>query len=223
MRIINVLGISLTDYLLKEALEKVDIFLRNGALNTVLYLNTRLMVAAGKDESLRTWIEKADMTVLGDEETLRQSGITTRNRIHEVQEFSFLKEALNIVCRDHDSLYLVADTQQELKLLEHDIDLLHPGLFISGQGIFGDDGNINAQTINEINDIVPIMIIMRMPYQYEQRLMGDSALINSELVIGLPDDFNIGNRKESFYDRFIRRTYQKLLRRLVSEYEKDKN
>ena len=223
MRKINVLGISITDYYLKEALSRMDIFLRNGALNTVLYLNTRLLVAAGQDESLRNWIEQADMTICGDQETLKQSGITARNRVHEVQEFTFLRESLIKVRRHRDSLYLVADTEEELHLLEHDIDLLEPGLPISGQGLFGDDGDGNAQTINQINDIVPTMIIMRMPYPYEQRLMADCALINSEVVIGLHDDLNFGNRKESFYDRFIRRTYQKLLRRLVNEYEKDKN
>ncbi len=223
MRKINLLGLQLSDVTLSESVDQMRVFLKNGAMNTVLYLNTKLLVAASRDEQLSDWIESADMVICGEKELLGQIGITSKSRLHEAETFEHLKYFLEMLKSSGSSLYLVADTGSALKALEKDIEALCPEIAISGMNLFGDDGNLNSITINEINGIVPTMIIMRMPYAYEKRLIGDGALINSEAVIGLPEDLNIAASHEGIYEKLIRKVYIKVFKSRISEYSKKEN
>lgn len=218
MREINVLGIRLKDYSLKEELKLMDVYLKNGAMNTVIYLNTRLMVEAGADEELKKWIEEADLTVCGDEEVIRQMGIASYGRLYDAENMMFLSESLRGLNAKKASLFIIADNEQNLAELKKDIDMLCPEISISGEGIFGNDGNVNAQTINKINDLVPSMIILKMPFIFQKKLMNEGSLINSEVVIGIPEDMNI-SRREGFYEKIIRRVYRKVFIRKITEYK----
>ena len=78
MQTINVLGVTLRSYSLKEAMAQTDSFLRNGALNTIVNLSADMLVEAGKDESYRQFLEEADMTVLDDRETRAALGLSLK-------------------------------------------------------------------------------------------------------------------------------------------------
>ena len=50
MQKINILGIGLTDYSLKESLGIVDRYVKYGGLNTILYVTTPMLILAGKEK-----------------------------------------------------------------------------------------------------------------------------------------------------------------------------
>ena len=50
MQKINILGVELTDYSLKESLLRLDGYVRGGGLNTILYITTPVLIMAGENE-----------------------------------------------------------------------------------------------------------------------------------------------------------------------------
>lgn len=65
MQKINILGIGLTDYPLKESLALLDGYVRNGSLDTILYVTTPMLIMAGKDEEEKKCIESMDRLYAG--------------------------------------------------------------------------------------------------------------------------------------------------------------
>ena len=99
MQKINILGIGLTDYSLKESLGIVDRYVKYGGLNTILYVTTPMLILAGKDEEEKNCIEDMDLTLCGDADILRVAKITSAGRIYEVEQRVFLKEFLRRLVR----------------------------------------------------------------------------------------------------------------------------
>ena len=85
MKKLNVLGISLSDYTLREAMKLTVKYLNSGALNTVFYLSTQILVEALDHEEQREWIEKMDLNIIGEPDILRASNNNTWSRIHEIE------------------------------------------------------------------------------------------------------------------------------------------
>ena len=63
MQKINILGVELTDYSLKESLLRLDGYVRGGGLNTILYITTPVLIMAGENEEEKKEIESMDMTL----------------------------------------------------------------------------------------------------------------------------------------------------------------
>ena len=77
MQNLNILGVALTDYSLKESLFMLDGFIKGGGLKTILYLTTPMLIMAGEDAEEKAAIEAMDMTLCGDADILRVAGIKT--------------------------------------------------------------------------------------------------------------------------------------------------
>ena len=67
MNQINILGIDLNNYSLKEALALTESFLQEGPVKTVLYIDAKMIVTAGENENYRDYLSKCDLTIIDDE------------------------------------------------------------------------------------------------------------------------------------------------------------
>ncbi|MCR4901651.1 MAG: hypothetical protein K6A23_02225 [Butyrivibrio sp.] len=224
MRKVNLMGITLRDMFLRESLLQVETFLKNGALNSVIYLNIPLLVRAQKDESIARWIEHADITVFGDKEILRQCGITARNRAEEAENLAFLNALFTTLAYKRYSVYLISDTENGIGKLSADISAVRDDLNIVGQNIYGIDEDVNAGTINEINSIVPRVIIMRATDNLSIELIDNyRSMINAEVIVFLPQDMDIAGRRKTVKEKFIQKIYHRMFKRNANQYTNSKN
>ena len=67
-------GVRIDDYSVREAMRKIEIFLNNECMNTVETITMKTIVAAGKDESVRECLEKMDLVMAADKEILELAG-----------------------------------------------------------------------------------------------------------------------------------------------------
>ena len=86
MQKFTLLGITLYDYGVREALRNTDRFLATGGLNTVAYISSAQIAQASRDEGLKDCVEQLDMTVCTEPDLLEAAGIAGRSRIHEIDE-----------------------------------------------------------------------------------------------------------------------------------------
>ncbi len=224
MRKINLMGIPLKDMFLRESLQQVEIFLKNGALNSVIYLNIPLLVKAKQDSEISDWIQQADITVFGDKEILSACGITARNRIEEAENFAFLTSLLSKLAYKRYSVYLISDSEQGLDKLGADLDAIRDDLNIVGQVVYGTDDDQNAGAINDINSVVPRVIFMRASEKLCMQLLSkDRHMINSEVIVYLPEDLNIASRRKSVREKFVQKIYHRVFKRNANQYTNSKN
>ncbi len=216
---ISILGISLVDIGLREAMRKTDVFFRNGAMNTISYISTKKLVQASEDPKQKLWLEALDMTICEDVDILNAAGITSWNRIKEVEENEYFKEFLKRVARNHFETYLLADTAENLERLEEELRTMQSNLSICGRGAVEQYSVNKDSLINDINEIAPMVIISRLPYPDDIHMMYENRmLINSEAWISLPEKI-LTDQRHPWTVKMTERMYTKLFRKKVNRYQ----
>ena len=121
MQKINLPGMNLTDYSLRESISITDRFLGSGSLNTVLFISAKILVGTGTFTEWKTWIGDADLIIWSDPEIVRQAGIRAKDRIHEVENQEYIKAVLKRLGKGKKALYLLAESEEELEKLGYTV------------------------------------------------------------------------------------------------------
>lgn len=237
MQKINLFGMELADYSLKESVEILERFLHTGALNTILYISAKMLVGAGISAEQKKWIENIDLIRWSDPEILEQAGVKERGRIHEIETHEFIREFLKRLTRYRDPVYLLAETEEELERLQKDLLQLKPDLRIIGgstdntrtdmpireMNIQSEDGR-TAELINEINRLAPTAIISRMPFEHQERLMTEMRnYLNAEVWLALNYQMILNHEKFAPVKKLQNKWYFHAFSRLIMKYNHKKD
>ena len=216
MQNLNILGVALTDYSLKESLFMLDGFIKGGGLKTILYLTTPMLIMAGEDAAENAAIEAMDMTLCGDADILRVAGIKSASRQYEVDNLVFLKEFLRRLARNGRKVYLLAESEEEVNLLREDLEALQNGIIIGGSSTATDEED---EIINRINDIAPTAVISRMPSKRQEKwMMGAKLLVNAEVWLGISKDMILDRTKEPLSRKFMDKVYKKIFQSRMNRF-----
>lgn len=219
MQKINILGMSLTDYSLREAIGITDRFLGSGSLNTILFVSAKILVGAGISEKQKEWIEAADLVVWSDAEIVRQAGITAKGRIHEVENQEYLKEVLKRLERGRKPVYLLAKSEEELEKLEYDLRNAREDMNIVGKGVAGDGQREWDDEANRINALAPVAVISRMPFERQAETVENMKnFLNAEIWLALDYEMVPDNGKVPLLRRLLGKWYHLAFQKLLSEY-----
>lgn len=219
---------NLTDYSLRESIGITDRFLGSGSLNTVLFISAKILVGAGTFVEWKTWIGEADLIIWSDPEIVKQAGIRTKDRIHEVENQDYIKEVLKRFGKGKKTLYLLAESEEELEKLESDLVQIREDLTIVGRGVVSGIREEWDDEANRINAVAPAAIISRIQFERQGRLMdGMKKILNADLWLALDYQMVLGSRKVPFLKRLLGKWYHHLFQRQMDEYyhakEKEQN
>lgn len=218
---IKVLGITLNDFGLREALRQTDVFLKNGALNTIAYVSTQKLVMASEEEEQKKWLEEMDMIICEDVEVLHAAGITSRSRIREVEQNEYLTELLRKIKHNKYGTFLFTDTKSNLEHLEEELHEIMSGLPIKGRISLEEYGDNRDGIWNAMNAATPVVIISRFPYPEGMKLMHECRhLLNGELWITLPGHIN-SQKSLSFLKRLEQKLYKRQFYRKLKNFLKE--
>ncbi len=224
MKEINLLGISLIDYTLKESLKLSNHYLNNGALNTIVIVSTRILVEAGENPEYKKWIESMDMAVCAETDILRAADNATRNRMKEVENGEFIREFFRRLAWNHKKLFLLSDSEQQMEFLKKKVYDVQPNLNVVGQYVLEDVAAEIDSFINEINDIVPNVIVSSMSHPLQEQLMYENKMkMNANVWLALPEHSVIQTRKGMRTSRLLTLFYKKMFKRRVSKYNNEKS
>lgn len=224
MKQINILGITLKDYTLRESLKLMNGYLYNGALNTIFYISTQSLVEALENSEQREWLESMDLTICGEADILRAANISIRSRINEVEDDSFFTECLRKICKSKKKVYLISNTPEGIESLKTEIENTQSNIKIVGSYAIEDISNGVDILINDINCVVPNVIISSMPNAMQEQLIFENKLrINANVWLALLEK-KVGNRKKrigiySLSEIFYKRIFNKR----VSHYKKKRS
>lgn len=221
MKNINLLGIKLKDRYVKESLTLTDKFLNEGAAHIILYLTAPVIIEAVKNEDEKVWIESADLTLWGDTEILKAADVTAKVRYREVQEKEFMKALLYRVAQAHMPVLVLSDTHEQTEDLKKELLEIQDSITIARTVAISEMEEKYEDIINEINMIAPTIIFMRMPFSLQQKWLTRSRqYINTEIWVGLPEDFRCTWKREMPIVKIWKRILNLWFNRRVNKYKK---
>lgn len=223
MKTINVLGIHLKDYSLKEAVRITEQYMNSGALRTVICVTAGQLVRSASDESIRNWIESADLVVYDDVDIIKKAEGLGEQQNREVQNQEYLDSLFRKMGRSRYGVYLLAESQGKLKQLETEVLAVYENLRITGRGVLEGGEWLQEQAdglINDINNVVPRVIIARLTLETERLFLEEHRQkVNASVFLGLSDEMKLQSKSGGFgrITRYISRT---ILKRRVMHYVK---
>lgn len=221
MKNINLLGIKLQDRYVRESIGLTEKFFHEGAVHTILYLTPTVLLEAAKDEEEKEWIEAAEVTVWGDTDILAAAEITTKSRYHEVQENLFLKIFLRRMARNHKSILVLSDTEENAEILKQELIEIQNNITVAGTMAIPDPDQTQDDLINKINMITPDVIMVRMPFSLQRKWLDQCRLyLNTGIWIGFPEHLSCIRKKEKPIKKIGNKLLNVLFSRQVSKYKK---
>ena len=219
MKKYSILGISLSDFPVKEAVGRIDGYLRGGALRTAAVLTAHMLELAAGDEDGRALLEKTDLTVCMEPDILEAAGIAGESHVKEIEDNAFWTEFLKHLARQKSGIYLLADASGQAEDLLEMLVLAQDDLNIIECRGYEEFDLQPERLINAINEMAPDVVLSRMGWPADLKLMHESQrLLNARLWMALPDREITGKPRTGVLSE-IRR---KIFRKKVNEYNEEK-
>lgn len=115
---IEILGIQLDNYTVREAMLQAELFLDDKVMNIIEVITMETLVTAKEDEALRESMEAWDLVIINDKEILKAAGVNSPQRIKEITEQQFMTEFLKRIIRNGKTVYLFGSSGEQVSLLE---------------------------------------------------------------------------------------------------------
>lgn len=224
MKVIDVLGMHITDYSMKEAIKLALKFISNGAMNTVFYVSSQVLLDAGDNPQQKEWLQSMDLILYGEPTVLDVLGEKSRERKNEIKQDEFLREYIKRIARGKQKVYLLIDTEEKAAQLEAYLKELHSSVQVVGRYIWHDETSDAADLVNELNDVSPDVIISKLPNALQQQLICENRrMINANVWIALLYERVVNKKKKvTFGSKLDWMFYKRLFKRKVNKYEIEK-
>lgn len=218
MRKIQLLGITLQDYSVKEAMKRVDQFLSDGKVSAITFVTTDGLMKAQKDELLRDFLSKVDLTIAADVDILKAANIQTKNRMREIENNDFLIEFLKKLVRAKSTIVLLTDTNEKLLELEKHLLEYQSGLRIVA-GMSLDQMAADDALINQINMLAPNILISEIESMKREEIFEKGRLmLNTEVWLMIKSGMPLVKRRENVFRRISQRIFKNTFRKKVLQY-----
>ena len=80
---IDIMGIGLDNYTVRESMRLVETYLSNDVLNTIENISMQMLIASETDPVVHDVISELDLTVIGEKEILKAADADSMQRVQE--------------------------------------------------------------------------------------------------------------------------------------------
>lgn len=227
MRKVQVLGIELYDYTVREAMRKVEEFLKDGRPSTIAYVNIAGIMEADEKQPVKEFYQKMDLIVSADSDILRAADIDTKSRIREIDDNTFFEEFLKKMVRQRKTVYLLSETDAGLLKLETSIRTYQESLRIVGRFALEHLDSDEDFVVNDINMHSPNVLISTLPsFRRIEFYDMNHMKLNANIWLMLKDDVVYHSRRKGLVkrisDKLLKSIFKKRLLEYQNENEEDK-
>ena len=153
---VDILGIQLDNYTVREAIMCVERYLSNNVLNTIESISLQMLI---------------DLAIIGEKEIIQAAGLESMQRIRETEENDFYFEFFKRIERNKKSVFLLGDTQEKIDSLKAELAEDYPKLIFAGEyAVETCVGDLEA-VINDMNATTPDVIISVLPSPMQEQFL----------------------------------------------------
>lgn len=219
---IDILGIEVDNYTVREAMMQVENYLDNTIMNTIETIDMKMLELAGQDETVRACIEQLDLAVIGEKEILIAADVHSSQRLSETINHDFFREFIKRIIRNHKRVFLLAETIAQEEQLEHFLVGKYEQIEVAGHCAIEEKSNDFESVVNEINSASADVIfsILPSPLQ-EQFLTENKSKLDAKIWYGLSSDYAPRFRISRISQIAGRLIHKKKLQSKLHKYNKD--
>ena len=89
---IDIMGIGLDNYTVRESMRQVENYLSNDVLNTIENISMQMLIASETDPVVHNVISELDLSVIGEKEILKAADADSMQRVQETEQNDFSYE-----------------------------------------------------------------------------------------------------------------------------------
>ena len=194
---IDIFDIGIDALTAKDALKKIVQFMESGTLNTVEVVTLELLVQGQEDPAWRERMKKMDLVLPGERDILDAPEKTDAlsedtpagpdsHLLKELDKRVFLKMFFKYLQRSQKKLFVLAEQEEDLALLDEAIRPYMRGAVQAGRAVLSEGSASKDSIINEINSVEPDCILSILPYPTQECFISDAkALLHARVWMGL--------------------------------------
>ena len=170
---IDVLGIKLDNYTVREAIMIVETYLSNNVLNTIENISMQMLADSENDSVLKEVLSSVDLGIIGEREIMQAAGVATMQRIRETEENDFFYEFFKRVERNKKSVFFLGETAEAIAKVSERLQQEYPKLLIAGEyAVENCVGDLEA-VINDMNATTPDVIVSVLPTPLQEHFFAE--------------------------------------------------
>ena len=166
---INVVGIQLDNYTVREMIMNVERMLSDNIFECIQEVDMDTLSLASNDEQVKEMLDSLTYTIISDVGILRAAGVETMQRKHEIEEHDFFYELFKRLDRNHKTVFVLGDSQAAVDEAEEFLKELFDQLEIVGKGVFDETNGTDEGVVNEINIATPEVVLSFLPSPVQEK------------------------------------------------------
>lgn len=219
---IDILGIEVDNYTVREAMMQVENYLDNTVMNTIETIDMKMLELAGRDETVRACMEQLDLAVIGEKEILIAAGVHSSQRISETINHDFFREFIKRIIRNHKRVFLLAETIAQEEQLEHFLVGKYERIEVAGHCAIEEKSNDYESVVNEINSASADVIFSILPSPLQEQFLTENKnKLDAKIWYGLSGDYAPRSRISRISQIAGRLIHKKKLQSKLHKYNKD--
>lgn len=215
---VDILGVRLDNYTVREAIMQVENYLSNDILNTIESVSTQMLIASESDTIVKDTISSLDLAVIGDKEIIQAAGLSTMQRIRETEENDFYFEFMKRLERNKKSIFLLGESVQDVEKMKQELVTEFPKLVFAGE--YATEtcvGDLEA-VINDMNAMTPDVIVSILPSPVQEHFLWDHReKMNANIWYGI-GNLPIHKQKKGVFKRLQSRIHLGKLKNDINKY-----
>lgn len=187
---IDILGIQIDNYTVREAMTKVDGYLESTGMNTIETIDMEMLDVAGTNECVRECIAQLDQAVVGEKEILVAAGVRSNQRMSETINHDFFREFMKRVARHKKKVFLLGETEEQIENLRKFMESKYERIPIAGTCTLEDKSGDLLSVVNEINSATAevLLSVLSTPQQ-EEFLMENKNKLDVQVWYGVGNHY----------------------------------
>ena len=216
---VDILGVKLDNYTVREAIMCVEKYLSNNVLNVIESISAQMLMDSETDPVLKEVIGSLDLAVIGEKEIIQAAGLGTMQRIKETEENDFYFEFFKRIERNKKSVFLLAETGEKLEELKQELKEQFPKLVYAGEYATEQCvGDLEA-VINDMNATTPDVIVSVLPSPLQEHFLYEHKdKMNANLWYGI-GGLSVHKKKHGVIDHIKSRMHRIRLISRINKYD----
>ena len=182
---ITIFEIEMDNLTAKETMIKAMEFLESESIDTIEIMSMDMLLSGREDKEWKEQVGEIKIVIPGEEEILTAADVRDRKKLREAEDRVFLKLFMKYLQKNRRRVYLLAETDDELRRVEDSVRRYNRGIRIAGHALLSPGSGREETVINDINGTETdcILSVLPSPYQ-EQFISRNKALLNARLWFG---------------------------------------
>lgn len=221
---INVLGVELDNYTVRESMLKVDSYLNNTVLNTMQIISMEMLVLCDDYPKMKDCIEKLDLSIIGDREILSATNIESSSRHKEVADNIFMGEFVKRLIKNNRIVYVIGDSQEKIECFKNYIKSKNMLMNIMGESVVDINMSDTDEIVNNINSICPDVIISLLPSpQQEKFIIENKSRLLARILIGMGSNYKASEENGKIFDKISQLINKSIFKRKVTRFNNEED